>query len=145
MNDFEDFPAILDLPVLWGDQDLYGHVNNIIYVKWFESSRVQYWDASGIGALIGPLNWGPILANVSCNFRQQIKHPDHVRVAVRISRLGRTSITMEHAVWSTQSQSIAATGASVVVLFDYGEQRPQPITTELRECIQAFEGHTFAS
>jgi len=88
------FPAKIRLPVQWGDQDAFGHVNNIIYFRWFESARIAYLERIGLGekhegkADSGE-NIGPILAAIGCNYRKQVKYPDTVIVGARIVRIGR--------------------------------------------------------
>lgn len=135
------FPAIATIPVQWGDQDLFKHVNNAVYFRWFESSRVEYWHRSGLyEALAGP-GFAPILASVTCNYKRQIKFPDTVSIGTRVSKMGIGSVTLEHEVFSEQNNAMSATGQSVVVLFDYAKQYPVPITEEFRAIIDRFEGN----
>ena len=136
----QDFPVRLALPVLWGNQDLFGHVNNCVHIRWFESSRVAYWE-QGMRAVMDPHDWGPILAHVTCHYRYQIHYPDTVHVGARIVKLGNTSLKMEHAVYSENADRIVADGDSVVVIFNYKTQRPTRISEELRDVIEATEGH----
>lgn len=136
----DDFPIRLELPVLWGNQDLFGHVNNCIHIRWFESSRVAYWDA-GIGELMKSAgNLGPILANVTCNYKSQIRYPDTVHVGASVRKLGRTSLTMEHVVYCENGSKLAAEGQSIVVLFDYDKQRPVRFPEEMIATIEEIEG-----
>ena len=81
-----NFPIELKLPVLWGDQDMFRHVNNTIHLKWFESSRVAYWETTGMRQLMEPQHLAPILASVTCHYRHQIRYPDTVTVAARAVR-----------------------------------------------------------
>lgn len=134
-----DFPISLRLPVLWGDQDLFGHVNNVVHLRWFESSRVLYWDDTGIRTLMGPNQWGPILAAVHCDYRHQLRYPDAVWIGASIRRIGRTSLTMEHILYSETLQAVAAEGVSVVVLFNYQEQRTEVISAEFRALVAKVE------
>ncbi len=134
-----DFPVQVEIPVLWGNQDLFGHVNNCVHIRWFESARVAYWE-TGMRGLFEGNRWGPILANVTCNYRSQVRYPDTIHVGGKITRIGRTSLTMEHAVYSEQSDSIVADGHSIVVVFNYESQRPTRITKELVAAIEATEG-----
>ncbi len=137
----DDFPVLVDWPIQWGDQDLFGHVNNTVYFRWFETARVEYLNRLGIVRMHGHLDIGPILAHASCNFRKQLQFPDTVRLGTRVSRLGKTSMTLEHAVWSTtQNLALAAEGTSVVVTFDYRAQRTIEIPQQIRERIQNLEG-----
>ena len=127
--------------MIWGDQDLFGHVNNVVYLRWFESSRVAYWDDSGMRELMEPNNLGPILASIHCDYKQQIRYPDAIEVSARMERLGNTSMTIHHELWSDDVGGIAATGTSVIVLFDYKAQQPQSISKGIRQVIQDFEGN----
>lgn len=136
-----DFPVRVTLPVLWGNQDLFGHVNNAVYMRWFESARVAYWE-QGMRRIMQPNDWGPILASVTCHYRLQLNFPDTVHIGARITQLGRTSLTMEHAVFSEQLQKIAADGTSIVVVFNYKSQRPTRISPELQAVIEATEGRS---
>ena len=100
-----DFPVSIDLPVQWGDQDAFGHVNNTVFFRWFESARIAYLERLGIGDKNSATGLGPILAAIGCDYRRQVKYPDHVLIGSRIIRIGRTSMTMEHKVWSTAQRS----------------------------------------
>jgi acyl-CoA thioester hydrolase len=133
------FPAVVTLPVLWGDQDLFGHVNNTIYIRWFESARVAYWDSTGMRDLLLPLSCGPILAAVHCNYRKQLKYPDTIQVGASVRQLGRTSLKIEHQVYSEQRKEVVADGESIVVVFNYAKQQSEVVSDELRRLIEQVE------
>lgn len=149
-NDFEllsDFPVVIRLPVLWGDQDVYCHVNNTTYIRWFESARVAYMIRVGFShqGLQGyrPGSLEPILAAVHCDFRRPLTFPDSVQIGTRISRIGRTSMTLQHKLVSEAHHDVAAEGTSVFVVFDYSQHKSQPVPESLREAIEKLEGKTF--
>ena len=79
---------------------------------------------------------GPILAAVNCNYRLQLHYPDTVHIGARISRLGRTSVSMEHVVYSASQQAVAADGSSTIVVLDYTTNRPQRISDDLRAAVE---------
>lgn len=135
----------MTIPVQWGDQDLFAHVNNAVYFKWMESARVAYWNETGMRAIMEPEHSGPILASISCDFRKQIKFPDSIEVGARLAQLGRTSLTLEHHVFSHQHQAVAAMGQSIVVIFNYRSQHPIRVSEKLREAMERAEGRTFPS
>ncbi|MGI8979091.1 MAG: acyl-CoA thioesterase [Pirellulaceae bacterium] len=139
----KDYPIILTLPILWGDQDAFGHVNNVVYFRWCESARVAYLNDTGLQALMSQANLGPILASIKCDYLRQLNYPDTVRVGARITRLGTKSVSMEHAIFSDSLQAIAAKSDSVVVLFDYGQQKSCVIPADVRDKIAAVEGRSF--
>jgi acyl-CoA thioester hydrolase len=130
--------------VQWGDQDAFGHVNNTVYFRWCESARVAWLQKLGLEEWMRPTTLGPILARIECNYRRQLHFPDTVRIGTRITRLGRTSLTMEHAIASLKQNVIVAESTSVIVVFNYQTQRPTTIPDEVRRAIEAIEGRTFS-
>ena len=135
----EDYPIKLTLPVLWADQDAFGHVNNTACIRWFECARVKYLEQIGVGSMFTPDNIGPILAQVTCNYRKQLNYPDTVTIGAKVARMGNSSMTMTHAVWSDASQAIAADGESVVVAFNYHLQKTVRVPDSLRTAIAQLE------
>lgn len=140
----KDYPIILTLPIFWGDQDAFGHVNNVVYFRWCESARVAYLDDTGLQDLMTKDNLDPILASIKCDYLKQLNYPDTVRIGARVTRIGNKSVTMEHAIYSDALQAIAAKADSVVVVFDYKEQKSCVIPADVREKIAAIEGKSFA-
>lgn len=137
-----DYRVAIALPVQWGDMDAMGHVNNVVFFRWFESARVAYLDRISLASSSDHL--GPILASVKCDYRRQLNFPDTVAIGARVTRLGRTSLSMVHAVFSIEQQAIVAEGDSTVVVFDYTTNRPEPIPPRLREAIEKLEGQALA-
>ncbi len=138
-----DFPIVIRMPIQWGDQDAFGHVNNTVPIRWFESSRIAYIERGCRDLLKDSQQMGPILASITCNYRRQLHFPDTVRIGARVSRLGRSSLTMDHVVYSETQQAVAADGSSVIVVFNYEKNRPTRIPDEVRAAIEQVEGRTF--
>ncbi len=139
------YSLILTLAVQWGDQDAFQHVNNTVYFRWFESARIAYSGKIGILAMMQSQQVGPILASTSCNYRSPVIFPDNVRIGIRVARIGRTSLTLEHAVHSEAQNAIVAEGTSTSVLFDYGANQPCPIPDEIRAAIKLMEDRSSPS
>jgi acyl-CoA thioester hydrolase len=134
-----EFPVVVTLPVQWGDQDAFGHVNNIVYFRWYETARIEYLRRVGIAGQRQSGTIAVILASIACDFRRPVNFPDTVQVGARITRIGRTSLTMEHAVWSSAQQAIVAEGSSTIVAFDYVTETPTPVPDAVRDAIAALE------
>jgi acyl-CoA thioester hydrolase len=135
-----DFPIVIALPAQWGDMDAFAHVNNTVYLRWFESARIAYGARIGLADRMARENIGPILASISCDYRRPITFPDTVHVGSRVSRIGRTSFTMDHRLVSEAAGAIAAKATSTLVLFDYRSRKSHPIHDALRQAIAALEG-----
>ena len=134
------FPVAVDLPVQWGDQDAFGHVNNTVFLRWFESARVEYWQRIGLFGRATIDGLGPILASSHCDYRRPVTFPDAIRAGARVARIGRTSLTIEHRVVAASSNLVAAEGVAVVVLYDYAAATPKPVSDVLRGLIHELEG-----
>jgi acyl-CoA thioester hydrolase len=133
-----DFPVVVALPVQWGDQDAFGHVNNTVYFRWFETARIAYCDRLGFEG--SPARLAPILAAISCSYRRQVTFPDTVRVGARITSIGRSSMKMEYRLVSERLGEVAAEGDSTIVAFDYVDNRSLPVPVSIREAIARLEG-----
>lgn len=139
-NAVSDFPVVTTLPVQWGDQDAFQHVNNTVYLRWCESGRIAYLVQTGLDGPSEQNPIGPILAALSCNFRRPVTYPDQVRIGTRVTRLGGSSLTMEHVIVSESQQAVVADASSTLVVFDYRGQTSQPIPQEFRDAIARIEG-----
>ncbi len=146
MNSFESehlqgFPEVVYLPVQWGDQDAFGHVNNAIYFRWYETARIAYFERLEVAG-DASADLAPILASIRCDYRQQLLFPDTVAVTAKVSRIGRSSLVMLHRVVSPRL-GIVAEGDSTIVTFNYVANRSQPVPAELRAKIELLEGCKF--
>lgn len=123
------FPVIIDVPVAWGEMDAFGHVNNIVFFRYFESARIAYLDAIGFR---GDGAAGPILASTHCRFRRPLEYPDRVRVGARTTALETDRFTMEYVIVSEKLDDAAAQGGGVIVAYDYAGRR----STRLPEAVR---------
>src|SRR4029079_17281527 len=124
--------------------DAFGHVNNTVYFRWFESARIKYLERIELGEKTAGVHapgeiLGPILAAINCNFRRQLNYPDAVIIGSRITRIGRSSMTMEHLGWSMAQAAVAADGQSTIVAFDYQANLPRPVPEAMRLLIEKIE------
>jgi len=131
---------VLELPVIWADQDAMGHVNNTVFLRWFESARIAYLERLDLLHDPDRSSIAPILASVTCDFRQQVRYPDTVLIGASVERIGNSSLTVRHRVTSRSTGQVVAEGQSVMVLFDYEAQRSVPISTKLRSAIGELGG-----
>ncbi len=127
------WPVEVQLPVQWGDMDAFQHVNNTVYLRWFESARIAYFAKAQVTA--------PILARATIDFRKPVTFPDNITVRGRVSKVGTTSFTMQYEVVS-EKLGLAAEGEGVVVMFDYATQKKLPVDDALRSRIAKLEEGT---
>ena len=140
------FPHVRTVEVRFGDTDAMGHVNNAVYHTYVESSRMSYLEE----ALGEPFRLGVhgelsfILAEARMVYRSPAYYGETLSVETRITRIGRTSASMEHRITAPESRvgkaRLVAVCESVVVHYDYGRGAPEPIPPEGVARIEAFEG-----
>lgn len=130
------------IEVQFRDCDPLGHVNNAVYVTYFEVARFAYCREA-----LGYDQWGPlsfIMARVECNFRSQARLADPLDVRIRLSEIGRSSFVFEYEIVHAAEGRVVADGRSVQVMFDYEAQRSVPVPDDFRQRVERFEGRIFA-
>lgn len=132
----EDFAHFHRLETRWSDLDLLGHVNNARYFSFDESARLDYFAPLASA----PDFWkkeGFILARIGCDFLQQLHHPAVVEVGFRITRIGRSSMDTEGAMFV--GDKLIAVTRGVLVWFDYASNRAAPVPPHARSFIRGKE------
>ncbi len=127
-------------PTRWGDCDRLGHVNNVQFVRYFETGRLDYMlRVLEIDTRAG-LESSLILADIHVVFLSQIHHPSALEVGSRVSRLGDRSFDFESAIFAQGEDAPLATARATCVWYDYRGDRSRPIPGRERQIIQQFEG-----
>lgn len=134
-----DYPAVIEIPIAWGEQDAFGHVNNIVYIRQFESARIQYMMDCGQREAMKGVGIGVILASIYCRYKLPITFPDSVIVGARISEIGSDRFTMTHRTVSRKHKKVAAEGEGVIVTYDYSKNAKASVPEGMREKLMAFE------
>lgn len=137
------FHSTIEVPVTWADMDAFGHVNNAIYFRYFESSRIDF--LSRIGWFEHPHSpggnnsVGVILHSVQARFRRPVTYPDTLLCSSRLASLEPDRLTLHHEVYSTSQSTIAAEGSGIIVAYDYARREKSLIPDIIRERLRALE------
>jgi acyl-CoA thioester hydrolase len=140
-----DFPVVITVPLLWGDHDAFGHVNNLVYLRWCETARVEYLLRIGLWPSLPPQGVGPILASISCDYKRPLTFPDTVQVGARVTRIGNRSFQMLHRVVSQALDTVAAEVESTIVILDYSQNKTVPVPENNRRAIEDLESKPVSS
>src|SRR5919109_2747056 len=126
--------------VVFRDLDVFGHVNNAVYLTYLETARIGYMrDVLGIESLEDLL---VIVANVNIDFRSRASLAETLEVGARVSRIGMKSFDMEHEVRGPDGRLVAA-ASTTLVTFDYRGNTTMPVPDLWRERIEAYEAKDF--
>ncbi len=125
----------LEVPVAWGEQDLFGHVNNIVYFRYFESVRMHFLERIGVLRSHKETGHGVILASTTCDFKKPVTWPQRLTIRTGSARIGNTSFTMDYLITDETGEAVA-TGTSVQVMYDYNTGNKMRVTDEVRAAIE---------
>lgn len=133
------YPIVLRLPVQWGEMDAYGHVNNTVFFRYFESARVRYLEECGFVESWERRKIGAILHSTRCRFRRPLFYPDTVHVGARAVEVDQDRFTMAYLLTSESQGCVVAEGSGVVVSYDYTARKVVPIPDDVRRRIGRLE------
>lgn len=128
----EGFPAVVSIPVQWGEMDAYGHVNNTVFFRYFETARIEFLALCGFLEAYERLKIGAILHSTGCRFKSPLFYPDTIEVGGRATDVGEDRFVMEYRVVSLDQNVVAAEGTGIIVSFDYTTRKKSPIPDLVR-------------
>lgn len=138
-DSLKDYPLVIQQDVIWSDMDGYQHVNNSVYFRYFEDSRMSLFEKCGVGEYMKEHQVGPILASTTCNFRAPLTHPDRIHIAAGIIEIKTRTLKMKYAVYSEKLDKLAAEGEGLVVFYDYKRGLSCEIPAVIVSALKAFE------
>ena len=136
----KQFRFKMKLDIRWSDMDEMRHVNNAVYLTYFEQARVYYFHEAC------QWNWkeiGAILANAHVDYLRPVVFPNDTYVYVRTSKLGNKSFEVSYIITSIVKgeEQLTTTGSTTMVLFDYKTNKSVPMPDYLRERLSNYEGN----
>ncbi len=121
------------IPVRWGDMDALGHVNNTVYFRFAEQTRIEWLETFGINDFVNT-DSGPVIINASCTFLKPITYPAIVVVAMMIGKPGRSSLPTYFEIrCSGDDTTLYAEGAAKIVWWNPRTGNSQPLPIFIRE------------
>ncbi len=129
-----DYPHRLPIPTRWMDNDIYGHVNNVVYYSYFDTVINRFLiDEGGLdiqaGAVIG------LCVESRCSYLRAVAFPDALTAGLRVVHLGRSSVRYEVAIFTAGDDAAAAQGDFVHVFVDRATRRPVELPAGLRAAL----------
>jgi len=137
VSDFPDFKLSLEIRIDWSDLDMYEHVNNVSYMRYLQSGRVNFWEASGIHEFYRSSNQGTMLVSTKCDFKKALFYPGNAIVKTKLDFIGNTSFGLKHIILNEKDE-ICAEGDDVVVCFDFEKKETFAVPDWMRKKISEF-------
>lgn len=123
------------IPTRWMDNDVYGHVNNVVYYSYFDTVVNQYLIEQGVldierSPVVG------LVVETQCNYFASITFPDTVHAGLRVARLGSSSVRYEIGLFRNDDPETAARGHFIHVYVDRENRRPVELPAGLRATLE---------
>ncbi|EMI4227034.1 thioesterase family protein [Vibrio vulnificus] len=135
----QDFPVVTEINVAWGEMDALQHINNVVYFRYFETARIEYFNKINLMDEIKRNQIGPVLSETQCRYRIPVTFPDTLLIGSRVSEVGEDRFTMEYQVVSKKMGKVTTTGSATVVMFDFKNQSKAQLPAVLRDAISSIE------
>jgi acyl-CoA thioester hydrolase len=126
-----DYRWFLSIPTRWMDNDVYGHVNNVVYYSYFDTVVNKMLIAEGLLDIEHSPTIG-LCVESHCAFAAPLVFPETVEAGLRIGRLGTSSVCYEIALFRAGTEAPAATGYFIHVFVDRTTRRPEPLGERAR-------------
>lgn len=130
--DYRHFQPII---TRWHDNDIYGHVNNVVYYSYFDSAVNAYLIEHGGLDIHGGEVVGFVVSS-GCDYFASVAFPEALEVGLRVGKLGNSSVQYELAIFKAGDDQACAAGRFVHVFVDRASNRPTPIPAGLRQALE---------
>jgi acyl-CoA thioester hydrolase len=132
------YRAFIPITTRWSDNDVYGHVNNVIYYAWFDTAVNGHLIAQGAldihaGEVIG------LVVETQCHYFSPIAFPQKVTAGIRVAHVGTSSVRYEVGLFADDEPLCAAKGHFVHVYVDRATRRPAPLLEDLLASVKALQ------
>ena len=132
----EDYQKFYPLSTRWMDNDMFGHINNVVYYSFFDTAVTHFLIETGCLTLKN----NPIVfyvVHTSCNFITSLSYPEEIEAGIMLKKIGKTSITYGVSVFKKGAISAAAYGEFIHVLVDRNSNKSTLIPEDIRQKIKS--------
>ncbi len=134
-----DYVWFTDIPTRWHDNDIYGHINNVVFYAFFDTAVNRFLiEEAGLdihkGAQIG------LVVETSCQYFSPLSFPQSLEAGLKVAHIGRTSVSYDIGVFAKNTDKTAARGRFVHVYVDRESRRPMPLSAPLRRALETITG-----
>ncbi len=122
----------------WMDNDVYGHVNNVVYYSWFDTAVNAHLIERGVLDIHGGPTIGLVI-ETQCNYFAPLAFPQAVDAGIRVAQLGTSSVRYEVGLFAAGEPLTSAKGHFVHVYVDRASRRPAPLPAALRSELESLQ------
>ncbi len=142
-NDLElfiaNYPCVTKIKVQWGDMDALQHVNNVVYFRYFEIARIEYYLKMFNHKKIVEDNLALTVASQECRYRSSLTFPDELYIATFVTDKGPYDIMQEYKIFSTAQDKITTEGKARLVLVNTKTGKKELLAEEIQAQIKLLQ------
>ena len=136
-----EYRHFTNIQTRWADNDVYGHVNNVVYYSWFDTAVNGYLIEQGVldmhhGSTIG------LVVQTQCDFFAPVAFPQAITAGLRVAHLGRSSVRYEVGIFADDAPVSNAAGHFVHVIVDRVTRKSVPLPDNLKAALHALMVHS---
>ena len=136
-----DFKVVTTINVQWGEMDAYRHVNNVSYVRWGETARIDYFIKIGlINSAPEKSGYAPILGFQSVKYIVPLEYPDIIKIGTRVEEIREDRIIFRSYYFSEKQDRLTTIMVHEVIIIDPVKGTKVLMPSSLIEKIKALEG-----
>ena len=129
------YQAFRPITTRWMDNDVYGHVNNVVYYSWFDTAVNATLIEHGVLDIHGGQTIGLVI-ETQCNYFAPLAFPQTIEAGIRVAKLGTSSVRYEVGLFAEGEPLTAAKGHFVHVYVDRETRRPVPLPVPLKQFLE---------
>ncbi len=133
----EQHPIRTKINVAWGEMDALQHVNNVVYFRYFETARIDFFTQLGFLKDLQVTGVGPVISENNARYKRPVTFPDTVHVGVKISDIEQDRFMMHYTVFSESQDAVTTVGSSQVVMFNFKTGKKAQLNDELLAALKA--------
>jgi acyl-CoA thioester hydrolase len=135
-----EYPHLHRIATRWNDNDVYGHVNNVEYIAFFDTV-INHWLITEGGLDIHDGSTVGFCVESHCNYHAPVTFPETIEAGLRVGHLGRSSVRYEIGIFTQDEEAAAAEGWFVHVFVDAASSAPAAIPAGIRESLERLRPH----
>lgn len=133
-----DYQLFRSMSTRWGDVDIYGHVNNVVYLSYFDTA-INGWYLDAGMLEMGVSDNVFLVVETGAQYFSEIKFPDVVHAGIRVQHLGTSSVTYDIGLFTNERLTACARGRYTHVMVDEASRKPVPIAGHSRQSLEALK------
>ena len=134
----EAYKAFRSISTRWMDNDVYGHVNNVVYYSWFDTAVNATLIEQGVLDIHGGQTIGLVI-ETQCNYFAPVTFPQVIEAGIRVARIGGSSVRYEVGLFIQGQDSCAARGHFIHVYVDRQTRRPSPLAPAFKQFLETLQ------